>query len=55
MWADGVMGSLKPPSWDDILLGNFKTSSKSENENTLYLLRVEGKKSCGEQKFGQKR
>ena len=23
MWADGVMGSLKPPSWDDILLGNW--------------------------------
>ena len=53
MWADGVMGSLKPPRWDDILLRNFKTSSKSENENTLIARRR--KKSCSEQKFGQKR
>lgn len=53
MWADGVMGSLKPPRWDDILLENFKTSSKSENENTL--IARGRKKSCGEQKFGQKR
>ena len=53
MWADGVMGCLKLPRCDDILLGNFKTSSKSENENTLIARRR--KKSCGEQKFGQKR
>ena len=53
MWADCVMGSLKPSRWDDILLENFKTSSKSENENTL--IASGRKKSCGEQKFGQKR
>ena len=53
MWADGVMGSLKPPRCDDVLLGNFKTSCKSENENTLIAL--SRKKSCGEQKFRQKR